>query len=233
MTILALAACGGDIASKPRADATSASRATAKPYIQLTVAAAWSITDTDKATLTGTTVPGALLVATWSGQTLNVTADDQGSFSLNMTGIPVGETAVTLLVTESGYAPTRQSVTVTRIVSPGAFKASAASIPYNQLIKDPASMAGRVVTYRGRVFQYDSATTTSHLIVSVTDGGYGYWTDNVWIDLDPTIGQSVFNKTVIQFWGTVVGPYTYTTTSNGSLTIPEVKLQYLDVVAQP
>lgn len=94
-------------------------------------------------------------------------------------------------------------------------------------------MAGRVVTYRGRVFQYDSATTTSHLIVSVTDGGYGYWTDNVWIDLDPTIGQSVFNKTVIQFWGTVVGPYTYTTTSNGSLTIPEVKLQYLDVVAQP
>ena len=132
-----------------------------------------------------------------------------------------------------GHRAAHQSITATRLVSPAAFKQSAVSIPYNQMIKDPDSLAGRVVTYSGQVFQYDSATTTSHLIVSVTDEGYGYWTDNMWIDLDPAAGANVYRDTVIKFWGTVVGAYTYETTSNGHLTIPEIDVRYVQVISQP
>jgi hypothetical protein len=118
-------------------------------------------------------------------------------------------------------------------IDPAAYKASAVAISYNQLLKDPAALAGRVVTYTGQVFQYDTNTTTSHMIVAVTDGGYGYWSDNVWLDVDPATTANVCKDTVIRFWGDVVGPYTYTTTNNGSLTIPEIHVQFISATQKP
>ena len=232
---LLAAGCGGSGAAPPTVTASS-HPPTAQPAVQLSVGSKWAISDTDSVTITGTTTPGAVVTISEPGQNYKPAtgkADAQGVFSFTVNGVPEGDLTVLLLASEFGYTDSERTVTVTRTLSPASYKASAASIPYNQLIKDPASLSGRIVIYTGQVFQYDSNTTTSHLIVSVTDGGYGFWTDNIWIDLDPATGQSVFNKTVIRFWGTVVGPYTYTTTTNGSLTIPEVKLRYLDVVSQP
>ncbi|HKC20406.1 MAG TPA: hypothetical protein VKE27_12345, partial [Candidatus Dormibacteraeota bacterium] len=107
------------------------------------------------------------------------------------------------------------------------YKASAKSIPYVQLEKDPASLAGTVVTYKGQVVQYDSATTTSHLRVNVTPDGFGGYTDTIWLDVDPKQTGNVFRDTVIEFWGDVIGPYTYTTVTGGQITIPEVKARYV------
>jgi hypothetical protein len=114
-------------------------------------------------------------------------------------------------------------------ISEAAYKASAKSIPYVQLEKDPASMAGTVVTYTGQVVQYDSATTTSNLRINVTANSFGY-TDTIWLDVDPAQTTNVFRNTVIQFWGEVVGPYTYTSVSGGQITIPEVNAKYVQVV---
>jgi hypothetical protein len=181
----------------------------------------------------GTSQPGAGLEARWSQNSVDTQADAAGSFTLHITTLQEGDNTVALMATLTGYRAATQAVTVSRLVSPTAYKGSAASIPYNQLIKDPASMTGRVVSYTGQVFQYDSATTTSHLIVSVSNQGYGYWTDNMWIDLDPATGANVYKDTVIQFWGTVSGAYTYETTSNGHLTIPEIDVRYITVISQP
>src|SRR5438128_473816 len=58
-------------------------------------------------------------------------------------------------------------------ITEAAYKASAKTIPYVQLEKDPASLRGTVVTYKGQVVQYDSATTTSNLRINVTPDGFG------------------------------------------------------------
>jgi hypothetical protein len=110
------------------------------------------------------------------------------------------------------------------------YKASAKAIPYVQLEKDPASLAGTVVTYTGQVVQYDSATTTSHLRINVTPDGFGNYNDTIWLDVDPAVTSKVFRDTVIQFWGEVVGAYTYTTVTNGKITIPEVDAKIVQVV---
>lgn len=115
-------------------------------------------------------------------------------------------------------------------ISEAAYKASAKSIPYVQLEKDPASMAGTVVTYTGQVVQYDSATTTSNLRINVTPDGFGGYNDTIWLDVDPAQTTKVFRNTVIQFWGEVVGPYTYTSVLGGQITIPEVSAKYVQVV---
>jgi len=111
------------------------------------------------------------------------------------------------------------------------YEASAKSIPYNQLEKDPTALAGTVVTYTAQIFQYDTATTTSNFIASVTNLGYGVYSNNIWADVDPAITGHVCADTIVRFWGSVVGPYTYTTTQNGSLTIPEITIRYIRVLS--
>jgi hypothetical protein len=115
-------------------------------------------------------------------------------------------------------------------ISEAEYKTSAKTIPYVQLEKDPAALAGTVVTYTGQVVQYDSATTTSNLRINVTPNSFGGYDDTIWIDVDPAQTTKVFRNTVIKFWGEVVGPYTYTSVSGGQITIPEVRARYVEVV---
>jgi hypothetical protein len=204
----------------------------------LTIQSAYTITDTDHLDVPGSSAPGATLgaVGTYgaAGSTsVAATADPQGNFILHFIGLPMGVTQVAVASSATGYADGSASISITRAVSPAVYKASAASMPYNQLVKDPAALKGRVVTYTGQVFQYDTNTTTSNMIIAVTNGGYGYWSDNVWLDVDPTATANVCKDTVVRFWGDVVGAYSYTTTSNGTLTIPEIHVRYITATQQP
>ena len=116
-------------------------------------------------------------------------------------------------------------------ISEAQYKASAKAIPYVQLEKDPAALAGTVVVYTGQVVQYDSATGTSNLRVDVTSIGSGLYTDTIWLDVDPAQTGKVFRDTIIRFWGEVVGPYTYTSVTGAQITIPEIDAKYVQVVS--
>jgi hypothetical protein len=210
-----------------------ASSPTPIPKAPLTVQSQQTITDTDTLDLAGSTVPEATVqLLDASGNPVStVNADQSGSFTFHVTGIPVGTNTYTVKVIAHRYSTQASLIAITRNISPETYKASAASVSYGQLSKDPESFKGRVVTFDGQIFQYDSATTTSNFLVSVTNSGYGFWTDNVWADVSPAITSHVCKGTVIRFWGDVVGPYTYTTTLNGHITLPEIRIQYLDVLS--
>lgn len=48
-------------------------------------------------------------------------------------------------------------------------------MPYNQLVKNPASIAGTCVDYKAEVFQFDSNTGPASLLVETTQDSYGVW----------------------------------------------------------
>jgi hypothetical protein len=224
---MVLAACGSQA---PNQAATHTPTPTSLPATPLTVPATAAVTDVDHVDIAGSTAPGAEVEALWGSNSANVAVDASGNFVVHVTGLPEGSTTLTVNSLVAGNRLASGQVDIERTLSPGFYRRQAATIPYNQLIKDPASLAGRIVTYRGQVFQYDSNTTTSHMIISVTDDGYGFWSDNVWLDVDPAATQNVFRNSIIQVWGTVVGPYTYTTTQNGQLTIPEIDVKYVQLI---
>lgn len=117
-------------------------------------------------------------------------------------------------------------------IDPAQYKASCQSIPYVQLKKDPDSMHGTHITYVGQITQYDSNTGLSHMRVYVTDEGYGFWTDDILVDVPTNLTQNSFvEKDKIQIWGEVIGAYTYTTQMNGQRTIPEISAKYIEKVA--
>jgi carbon starvation protein CstA len=234
--MILLAACGatsGGTATQTPTAVTQAPTPTLLPGASLTgLQSSYTITDTDTLDLAGSTVPNATVTGLLGAvAAVTVTADAQGNFTLQLTGIPMGTSTLSVSVNSPAYSTGEMTISVTRNVSEAGYKASASSMPYDQLIKDPASLAGTIVTYQAQVFQYDTNTTTSHFIASVTNEGYGFWDDDIWADVDPSVAANVCADTVIKFWGSVVGPYTYTTTSNGQLTIPEINIQYLDVIS--
>lgn len=239
ITVALLTGCGAATGGTGTANPATTAGVTATPFlptptplplVALSVQTAWTVTDATSVVVSGSTTPGAKITATGATVFLAV-ANGAGAFAVRVTGLTYGDNSLTVAADLAGYQENSTYVTIARNQSVAGYKASAAAIPYNQLIKDPAALAGHVVTYKAQVFQYDTATGTSNFIASVTNEGYGIWTDNIWADVDPSIAQNVCNNTVIRFWGSVVGPYTYTTTSNGSLTIPEINIKYISVVS--
>ena len=143
-----------------------------------------------------------------------------------------GDTRVNVSASVQDKQTASQVVTINRALSEAKFKSSAQSIPYDELKKDPDALTGRLVTYKAEILQYDSRTTTASMIVSVTNNGYGFWSDSVHLLLDPALGVNADENDLIQIWGTVIGSYTYDATMGGSNTLPQLAVQYLTVTSK-
>ena len=76
-------------------------------------------------------------------------------------------------------------------------------MPYPVLAKDPSALRGTCVSGQAQVFQFDSATGTSNLLMDVKNLGYGSWTNEVWVQLhSPSVGSG---KLSVRFLGGVGG----------------------------
>ena len=81
------------------------------------------------------------------------------------------------------------------------------------------------------MFQYDSRTGTTEMLVDVTNDGYGVYTDTVELQLPQSVvSQNFIQNDVIQFWGTTAAADTYQTASGGSNTVPVVDVMYATLI---
>ncbi len=100
-----------------------------------------------------------------------------------------------------------------------------------QLIaKDPEGAKGQFVKVFGKITQFDAATGLTSFRadiagVNVTDA-YGFWlgADNTFLIGNPTDLKYFVNGDKFIANVKVVGAYTYTTTLNGKLTVPELQV---------
>lgn len=105
------------------------------------------------------------------------------------------------------------------------YKASAKSIPYGQLSKDADRYSGDKVTYTGQVFQIQESGGYGYMLLSVTDEGYGFWTDEVWVNFDRS--TNFVEDDIVTIWGTVVGNKSYETQIGGERFVPEIDAKYM------
>lgn len=151
-----------------------------------------------------------------------------------------GDNTFDVKVAQHGHPAASGTVVITRNFTPQelaaqqaakvqAYKDSAATIPYNQLMKDANSYAGKVVTYHGQIFQIqeDQASGTGIMLVSVTDSGYGFWTDHIWVNIKAGQVHGAEND-MVTFWGKVEGSKSYDTQAGGTTFVPEVTAKYID-----
>ncbi len=202
-----------------------------------------------RAVLSGTTAPGATVLV----DTKPARVDKNGNWRAQVS-VKVGDNTFQVAAAASGSSDVYKSATLTRELTTAEraqraaaaaaararqaaaareraararqnFVNSAKTIPYNQLIKDPESYAGTKVAYHGQIFQIQESAGEGFMLLSVTDEGYGLWTDHVWIDYHHHIASA--ENDIVAVYGTVVGTKSYETQIGGQTYVPEIDAKYI------
>lgn len=116
--------------------------------------------------------------------------------------------------------------------SPAQYEAACTAAPAYGQLTSPNAQTGLCVTFEAQVFQYDSRTGTTEMLVDVTNDGFGLWTDAVELKLPQSVvSQNFIQNDVLRFWGTTAAADTYQTASGGSNTVPVVDVKYATLVS--
>ena len=117
-------------------------------------------------------------------------------------------------------------------ISPEQYKAECIDVSYDNLARKPDEYEGQMVKFRGKIMQVvkDSDSSTSEYLISVTEGDYGLWDDNVFVKLSPDNKDGKFlEDDIVTFYGKSAGEYKYTSILGQSISIPCVKAPYMDI----
>jgi len=152
----------------------------------------------------------------------------------NNPGVPASALAHTATgTTEPATVPptTVPPTTVPPPPTPAQYEASCTNSPAYGALSSPNAAQGTCVNYQAQVFQYDSNTGSTEMLVDVTNDGYGFWSNVVELQLPPSaVAQNFIENDVIQFWGITTGTDTYTTKIGGTDTVPVVDVKYATLV---
>lgn len=98
-------------------------------------------------------------------------------------------------------------------------KASAKTIEYAQMIKNPDRHAGEYVKYRGQIIQIQEGEDMTVIRLAVTQESYGWNSSEViWVEVD---GYTDFvDEDIVTVYGTVVGSHSYTSQAGWEITVP-------------
>jgi hypothetical protein len=147
-----------------------------------------------------------------------------------------GDNTFHVVATKAGHPSDKTSAVVTRKMSAAEkaaakaaarqqFIASARNISYPQLLAHPTRYEGSKVVYRGQIFQVQEDGGSTVILLSVTDDGYGYWSDHIWVDYHGTINGA--EGDILTVYGTTTGTQDYDTQAGGNTTVPSVKAKYI------
>ena len=64
------------------------------------------------------------------------------------------------------------------------------------------------------------------MLLSVTDEGYGFWTDNIWVNFTEPIAAA--EEDVVTVYGKMTGSEEYETQIGGSTYVPRMNAKYID-----
>ena len=113
-----------------------------------------------------------------------------------------------------------------KLEAEAAFKASAQSIEYSQLIKDPDRFAGKRVKYTGPIFQAREEAGSNFLLMNTTCDEFDICDDLIYVTYDFHINSA--EKDTITVYGVVKGGYEYDTTGGGTNFVPEIHAKYIE-----
>lgn len=100
---------------------------------------------------------------------------------------------------------------------------------YAALVK---GMHGTCVHTTAQVFQFDTVTGNTHMLIYITNEGAGLWDNLVWVTLaSASLGKSIYQNNIVYLVGRLDGTYTYTTNLLGTNTVPAVDVTQIHLAA--
>jgi hypothetical protein len=252
LTIAAAVAAGllagcGDETSTPTSSTeatpptTAATKPAPPPIVELEVTSPddGDVIKRDRVVVRGTAESGADVKV--DGHRVRVHEDGAWARTVRL---DLGRQSIPVEATKGGREDDATSVTVTRRRSAAElraireaqeererqreadFRAAATTIPYAQLEKNAKPYKGDRVVYRGQIFQIQEDDFGGWMLLSVTDDGYGFWDDNIWVDYTDHIRGA--EGDIVTVYGTITGTKSYETQIGGETYVPKMRAEYID-----
>ncbi len=118
-------------------------------------------------------------------------------------------------------------------ISKDAYMAKCESISYEDLARSPQQYEGQLVKFTGEVIQVQESGSWLYYNVyriNVTNNGYGYYDDTVYVTYDGYGAEErILEDDIVTFYGEYKGLKTYETIMGASITIPHIEAKYIVV----
>lgn len=110
------------------------------------------------------------------------------------------------------------------------FKKVCASLPYDDLLRNPENYTGKYVTFTGKILQVISdEEDPSIYLVSTSDEGF-FWGNNVYVILPHDYVKEKFLKDdMVSFYGSFKGTHTYESVLKQNIKVPKVLAAYMEL----
>jgi len=230
-------ASGGSKKSTTTQSTTSTQVAVPVAGVELTLATGNYATTASRTTLHGTTSPGA-----------TVTVNEQpvavhGNHWAKSVSLHEGDNTMRVSATKTGHTAAAQTIVITRHESQAEREAkqraheaaeqaqkqhyieSAQTVSYAQLNKNPEEYVGKVVSFRGQIFQIQEEAGEGNMLLSVTEVTEGFWDDHVWVNFSQHVKAA--EKDIVTVYGEVTGQKSYKTQIGGETYVPEMTAKYV------
>ena len=114
-----------------------------------------------------------------------------------------------------------------------AYKTKCGTYSYQEIARNPEKYEGKYMKFTGKVIQVQEAESFLYYSVyriSVTNKGYGYYDDTVYVSCDNYgEGDRILEDDIVTFYGECKGVKTYETVMGASVTIPWVEAEFIEL----
>ncbi len=118
----------------------------------------------------------------------------------------------------------------TKAQKEAAYKAKCQSISYDSLARNPDTYKYNNYKFTGKVAQVMEEDGVVDMRINVTNEGYGYWDDTIYVVYQYEKGQSKFlEDDIVAVYGISMGLYSYESVMGATITIPMLYASYVDI----
>ncbi len=165
----------------------------------------------------------------------DVSVDSEGNFNFKVE-LEKGENAFGIVANnEDETGLNFETIIISRKMSQEErdteLKATAKSIPFKDLFRNIDENEGEKIYYTGEVIQVmGDGKALSTMRVDITKGSYGIWTDTVLVNNFDFDSSKILEDDIIKFWGTVDGEESYETIMGGTVSLPKLSADIVELV---
>jgi uncharacterized Zn finger protein (UPF0148 family) len=109
------------------------------------------------------------------------------------------------------------------------FKATAKSVTYDNLLRNPTDYIAERVYLKGEIVQ---SLGSNQYHMNMTPTRWGGYTDRVWVNLFLDEDITLLEGDVVEFWGLGMPIQTYETILGGTNTIPNIWIYYANLITK-
>ncbi len=129
----------------------------------------------------------------------------------------------------TNYMDNSNSLFINSSISESEFKEKCKTYSYEELARNPQNYVGENVKLRGKVIQIQEYDKFVEMRVNITEGKYDY-SDTIYCLYKYKENESrILEGDIITLYGICNGTKTYTTVLGNSLTIPLVKIEFIEM----